>query len=599
MKNQLFKTFLLSFLTIFCCLFSAKSQNIENLINQQDWITRQKQNQIEQEKRVKEKEAIQKEYERKKEEEENQEKSESLKESEQCFKIKSIELIDANSLSKKQQKRLISPFITKCVNVKILSEIVSSIQNYYNKQGYITALALVPKQNIENGELKIQIYEGKIEKIIIGNDNLKEKIQKITAFGFLDGKTLNIKDVDQGIYQINRLSSNSATMKIEPSENEGETKIYIHNETSFPAQASISHNNLGNDFTGIYQTSFSSSIDNLLFLNDSINLNYLTNINDEKKEKNISAFSSSLSIPFGYYTFSYDFSRSEFRGSNEGINQILSITGFSQRNNAGIDRVFYNNGNLRISGNISLTTKSSASYLNKTKIETSERRLTSANFGLAISNYFKNGVNIYLKPSYIQGLKIFDAKKDEKNLEQEIPKSQFEYYKLYGSISKRFTLTKYEIPFLFSSEIDSQYSQDTLFGTEQFSVGGYYSVRGFRENFINGDSGYYARNKVNLNLGSLIAPMIKNNEDFFAKSLPYLNKISVEPFFDYGYVKNKFINQGADGRLSGAGIKTIFSQKYFNASLTFSNSISHSSLIESGTDKENKMIYFEISLNCC
>lgn len=599
MKNPLFKSLLLSFLTIFLFLFSAKSQNIDNLINQQDWITRQKQNQIEQEKRVKEKEAIQKEYERKKQEDEKQEEVQSFKESDQCFKIKSIELINANSLSKKQKKRLISPFITKCVNTKTLNEITSSIQNYYNEQGYITARALVPQQNIENGELKIQLYEGKIEKITIGNNNLKDKIQKITAFGFLDGKTLNIKDVDQGIYQINRLSSNNATMKIEPGENEGEAEIYIHNETSFPAQASISHNNLGNDFTGIYQTNFSSSVDNLFFLNDSINLNYLTNINDEKKEKNISAFSSSLSIPFGHNTFSYDFSRSEFRGSNQGLNQILSITGFSQRNNATIDRVLHIDGNLRISGNISLTTKSSASYLNKTKIETSERKLTSTNFGLTISNYFKNGTNLYLKPSYFRGLKILGANQDEKNSEREIPKSQFEYYKLYGSVSKRFTLTKYEIPFLISSEIDSQYSKDTLFGTEQFSVGGYYSVRGFRENFINGDSGYYARNKINFNLGSLIAPMITDNENFLAKSFPYISKISVEPFFDYGYVKNKFINDGADGRLSGAGIKTIFNQKYFNASLTYSNSLSHSSLIESGSDKENKMIYFEISLNCC
>jgi len=37
---------------------------------------------------------------------------------------------------------------------------------------------------------------------------------------------------------------------------------------------------------------------------------------------------------------------------------------------------------------------------------------------------------------------------------------------------------------------------------------------------------------------------------------------------DYGYVKNKYID--ADGRLAGAGLKTIFNSKYFTASLTYS-----------------------------
>jgi hemolysin activation/secretion protein len=52
--------------------------------------------------------------------------------------------------------------------------------------------------------------------------------------------------------------------------------------------------------------------------------------------------------------------------------------------------------------------------------------------------------------------------------------------------------------------MDSQISKDTLFGSEQFSVGGYYSVRGFRENYISGDHGYYFRNKANFNLGQFL-----------------------------------------------------------------------------------------------
>ena len=155
-----------------------------------------------------------------------------------------------------------------------------------------------------------------------------------------------------------------------------------------------------------------------------------------------------------------------------------------------------------------------------------------------------------------------------------------------------------EIPYTLSNEFDSQYSKQTLFGSEQFSVGGYHSVRGFRENYLTGDSGYYFRNKANFSIGSLISFFGKKTEGFIEKNLTHLNKFSLELFYDYGYIKNKHIGNEASGRLAGTGVKTIFSSRYFNGSLTYSWATNQSRLITS-TNKENKMIYFELSANCC
>lgn len=606
MKNYLRQTkkqFSILTLCFFAALLFADlsyaQTSDQNLINQQDWITRQQQNKIEEDHRLRDQETILKERNRKKKEVEKDNKLTPISGNPtECFPIKSIHLIDANSLSKRHQKKLISPFIGKCVEAKTLTEIITAIQTFYNEQGYVTARVSVPKQNIQSGNLELKILEGKIDEVIIGDNHFTDKMQEFTAFGFLEGDTLNLQDINQGIYQINRLPSNNATMKIEPAVNEGEAKVYISNKNKFPARATVGYDNLGNEFTGIHRTNFSGSIDNLFFLNDAINLSYSTNLNDDSQEKDIRSFTSGISVPFGYNTVSYDYSRSEFRGTNQGSNGPIRLTGFSERNNATIDRVLLNKGNLRISANSSLTAKSSASYLNSEKIETSQRKLTIGSISLAISNYFKNGANLYLKPSYYKGLKLLNAKQDEANLTNDIPKAQFDYFKLYASLSKRFTIPKVEIPFTISTEMDTQYSKQTLFGTEQFSVGGYYSVRGFRENYITGDSGYYSRNKANFNIGSLATPFIQKSEGFLAKNLVHLNKFSLEPFYDYGYIKNNYVSNGADGRLAGLGLKTIFNSKYFNASLTYSWATNNSRLINS-TTKENKLVYFEISTSCC
>jgi hemolysin activation/secretion protein len=101
------------------------------------------------------------------------------------------------------------------------------------------------------------------------------------------------------------------------------------------------------------------------------------------------------------------------------------------------------------------------------------------------------------------------------------------------------------------------------------------------------------RNKANFNIGSLILPLInKENPSYLAN----LNKFKLEPFYDYGHVQTRYNNAG--GRLAGAGVKTIFESQYFNASLTYSWATNRSKLL-TATQKENKMLYFEISASCC
>jgi len=509
--------------------------------------------------------------------------------------ITEINLLDANSLSSFRKKRIVAPFIGKCMQAETLANIIKAVNDYYQSKNYITTQVKVPKQNLQSGIFELQIIEGKIEKISFGKDRLIEKMQKFTAFGNAEGDVLKIDEINQGIYQINRLQSNQVVMKIEPGNEIGASIIKIDNAQKFPAKFTIGKDNLGNKFTGVERTNFSANFDNLLFLNDNLNLNYSTNLDDESQIKDIKSFSSSFSIPFKYNTFSYDFSRSEFKGQNSGQNALSTLTGFSQSNKFTLDRVLLNQTNLRLSTNASLTDKSSVSYLNGDKISTSERKLSILNLGFAASSYINNATNIYFNPSYSKGLKIMNAKKDLSNISNITPKAQFDVFKLYANFSKKFTLPKINAPATFVSECSGQYAKQTLFGSEQFSVGGYYSVRGFRESYINGDSGYYLRNKINFNIGSLITP---DGLGFFSKNLVHLNKFSVEPFYDYGYVKNKYIDSGADGRLSGAGLKTIFSNKYFNASLTYSWATNHSRLVTSNT-KENKLVYFEISASCC
>ena len=572
-------------------------------IDRQNRIIRQEQEVEEQEKRRREFDKIKKEREQlEKQKKQSNKKLEKGQKSSHCFPIKEIELINANSLSKKQKKKITSPFLAKCFDGSILGNLVQKTNTMYSLLGLTTTQVTVPKQNIVSGNLKLEITEGRIEDIILNDNKFSDKMQEFTAFGIKNGKVLDINDINQGIYQINRLSSNNAKMRIEPGVETGTSKVMINNENKFPVSAKLGYDNLGNEFTGVRRTNFSSTIDNLFFLNDQINLSYNQNLDDPSNEKDLRSFSGGVSIPFTYNTLSYNYSRTKFRGQNEGTNGPLILSGYSNSSSVALDRMLLNNTEYRISTNLSLTAKETASYLNNSKIETSERKLTIGSLAFAISKYFKNGTSLYLKPQYLRGLKLLNANQDEQGLTVDIPRSQFQLYKLYASLSKRFQIPKINAPVTLSTEMDSQISKNTLFGSEQFSVGGYYSVRGFRENFITGDHGYYLRHKASFNLGQILSPIFTKKEgnkkdySFISKNSHHLYKITMEPFYDYGYAKMKYSGQGEinSGRLSGAGLKTIFINKYFDASLTYSWALQRSNLITT-EDKENTMLYFELS----
>ena len=578
---------------------SNAQQTTADAINQQDWITRNQQNILEETRRNKELEDIEKDRARKKAEEKQELESSAAGKPlacYPCFQIKKIKLNGANYLSNSRQQELVAPFIGECFEAKILSEVVAAVNAYYQSIGNATAQVIVPQQNLQSGIFELKIIEGKIEKILLGQDKFTDKMQEFAAFGMAEGKTLNLKDVNQGMYQINRLQSNAAVMKIEPGSADGLSKIVIENNKRLPLRLTAGKDNLGNKFTGVQRTTLSSSLDNLLSLNDNINLNYATNLHDNNKNKDIKSFNGGLSIPFKYNTFSYDYSHSEFKGHLDNATES-EVTGFSKQNKVTIDRVLLNTVNLRLSTNASLTAKQSASTTAGVANDNSQRRLSVLNLGFAASYHFNDTTSLYLKPSYSKGLKVLNALQDQKNIGASVAKAQFEVFKFYASASKKITIPKINAPIILTTELDSQYAKQTLYGSEQFSVGGYYSVRGFRETYISGDSGYYLRNKANFNIGSLIAPLFsQESSNFFIKNISQLKKFKFEPFYDFGYVRNKY--NGSEGRLAGAGAKGIFESRYFNASLTYSWAVNKSNLSFS-PEKENNLVFFEISTSCC
>ncbi len=469
--------------------------------------------------------------------------------SSKCVDIKTVEFDGNTKLSNFRINRIVKPYLNKCLSVDDINKILNTITNAYIDAGYITSGAYLinPQTKLNDGILQIKIVEGTITKFT----GITEAERK-TAFPWVLGSILNLRDIEQGLDQMNRLSSNHAKMEIKANEDaNGTSQVVITNEPESPTSYSVYTDNLGSKSTGEYRLGLSLVEDNLFGINDQLNLGYTNSLTSELNEKYSRALSLGYSIPFGYWTFTNNASFSEYQTYMK-----LPVSGeklYSFGDNFSesfiIDRILSRGQNYKLSLSASMNYKKPNNYTKvldiKTKNDSSSREVAFFEYALPTTFYFDRGI-IFVKPSFVDGANFWGVEKDNGTYPQ---KAQFDAYKLYLYSNWNFGYVSYTMAF------DGQYTEDEIISSETVYIGGETSVRGFKDG-ISGDSGFYVRNDFNLNLAEIF-----KTESLWAKS------ITPSLFFDYGWVKSN--SDDSKNELSGAGTKLSFSYGMLDASVSY------------------------------
>ena len=529
-----------------------------------------------------------------------------------CKKISKFIIKKNTKISSKYiQKKFIKKHLGKCLIKTKLKKIKDNINNLYFKKGYISARVYYDPKRIFQGILEIVIEEGKIEEIELRDDSkLNDKLsyrrfsQKTLAFPFLKKRVLNLRDIEQGLDQINRLSSNNATMGIEAGKEVGYSKVIINNKVGHLTNINFSNDNSGNVSTGRYKNKLTINQDNLLGMNDNIYINHSSSNNEDKNTKYSKSTYMTGSIPLGYYTLGGSYSHSKYLMTTIGNVQTFKSSGNTETKSFYLDKVLNRGKKHKISLKAELERSDSDNYIEDTYVPVNSRRLTTANIYLNNTFYTKTG-SIYLQPSYSKGLKTMGALKDSSTLQQKDAKAQFEYYGLYGVINNNFNIPKIKVPFNHQLTFDSKYSNDSLYSTKQFGIGGRYTVRGFEESQLTGDSGYYIKNDLKINSLYLFPEKLKESNIFnfgLAKKISFnnfLSKTSLGVFYDYGYARSKVIDEAADeGYMSGTGATINYAGQYLKWDLTYAKGLHSPKFLKNidEIEEDNESIYFNLSL---
>jgi len=405
------------------------------------------------------------------------------------FIVTDIIFDGAQLLSSYQKKRLKAPYLNKEISMNEINELVHELTNTYIRKGYITTRVYIPKQNLKAGKLVLAVQEGFVEDLKVEG---LSRLQSWGVFPFLKRKALNIRHVEQGLDQLNRLQSNHATVKLIPSKGQsGGSVVLIQNRTRNRGSASVRYDTLSNADVGVLPDSVDLSYENLLRINDQWFLNYSQQFRDQEQYNN--SYSLSGLVPFRYSTLKASYSQFDYLTIIQGLSRNFNSSGKTKTVKLGGDRVIRRNllGQTSITGE--LVTKETESFIEDTKSDVGSRKLVVLNAGINHNVQLTKLGSLRGGITFFRGISRLNATQTDPAALGTDPKAQFK--KMTGQLSWRHMVPLFGMPFQLHSQWQGQYSYHTLYSSERMSIGDFSSVKGYRTS-LQGDHGLQTSSTV-------------------------------------------------------------------------------------------------------
>ena len=448
-------------------------------------------------------------------------------------------------LSQSTVREVAARYEGRCLTLTDINNLLRDISNIYIEKGYVTSRAFLPPEQTDEGTLRIMVIEGRIEKIIINEGDSDYYYRGRMAFPGLEGGPLCLWDIEQGLDQLNRLPSSRATVAMEPGASVGETVVRIAYPEERTWRIGLGMDNLGQRTTGQTQYSFSFTKDNFMGLGDqwavywteAVKLSEHELFRSEKNYGDSNSFAGYFSIPYGYWTFSTNFSRYIYETTIYGGYTSYRHNGDTTLQSFQAEKIIHRDGQSKTSIASSFAHRENNVYIEREKLSAGSYKLSTFAGSLSHTRRMLNGImNVSL--TYTRGLNWLDSRsRGESPMD---PHAKFDKYSTslywcrpFGTDEKRFAWT---------SSFYGQWSPQTLYNAERVQIGSRHTVRGFHESSIGGDKGGYLRNEISWN-----APWPK------VLSGDVLRGVQLYSSYDYGALVEDERDPFEKGEMHGVG----------------------------------------------
>ena len=424
---------------------------------------------------------------------ENKEAAAELPEEEIAFTITEIKLIGEKSEEFHWVQELLQKYQGRKIGKEGINVIVKQASNAIIAKGYVTTRVTIPEQDISKGVLTLQLIPGFVENITFADPKITARWDNVLPIR--PGDLLNIRDIEQGLEQFKRVPSQDADIKILPGKTVGQSDIVISLKRDKPWRLTLSTDDSGSEATGKIQMSTNLSIDNLFNNNDLFYASINNDLVHDGNKKGTDGKSIYYSIPYGYWTLSVGASQSNYHQTIQLYNDRFKYSGENKNINFKVQKIIERSQSSKTQLSWAINKKISRSFIEDTEFPNQRKEVTSSALGFNHRQYYGKTVLDY-EVDYQWAVPWFNSVLTE-NVAQDEPTSKYRIWTVDTTLT---TPMKFgDRQGRYSLNIRGQYTNNTLFTTDQFSIGNRYTVRGFDgEETLTAENGIYLRNEFSI-----------------------------------------------------------------------------------------------------
>lgn len=399
----------------------------------------------------------------------------------------------------------LNQYTNQKIGIQGINLLLKNINDAIVNRGYITTRVYVKEQDLTSGILTFDLAAGTIGEIGFAEKNTWGTSKN--AFSVHHGDLLNIRDLEQGLEQMKRVPSQDVDIKIEPAKITGQSNILLTIKRTKPWKLVTSIDDSGTESTGKLQTTTALEIDNLFSMNDIFNISYNADAASDGEKRGTRARSFYYSIPFGKQTLSFSKSNYDYHQTvTTAVVPFLS-SGKTENFQFSLTHLLSRDQTRKTNLEFNIIKKKRRSFIDDTEISVQRQETTAMQLGLTHKQYFGQTVlDIALR--YQKGVPWFGAKPGVTDALADNPTTQYDMYLMDLNLDTPMKLGKINGQYHLTAR--GQQTKNYIYGSEFFSIGGRYTVRGFDgEQTLSAENGLIIRNEIRL-------PVNKNSQIYMA-----------------------------------------------------------------------------------
>jgi hemolysin activation/secretion protein len=464
------------------------------------------------------------------------------------FFVKKFEIVGSTVFTPEELAEVLKPFTLRRLSFTEILAAQQAIDRLYSNRGYITSGTFLPPQKLEAGIVTIEVVEGSLEAINIQGLNrlnsgyVRSRLQIATHAPLNKDKLLNALQ----LLQLDPLIENLAA-ELTAGTRPGSSILELSLKEADPFDLTLAFDNYRAPSVGTDRRSVQLTHRNLIGFGDRLSIGYLNtdgsnSLNDLDYTIPLNAHNGTFNFRLGYTAsqiIEAPFDRFDIESANTNY-EFTYRQPLLQKptKDVAIGLTFARNDS-------QLTLAGKPEALSRGASADGETHISALRFFQEYTSRNSNQV-FALRSQFSLGIDAFDAtinddsQPDGKFLAW---RGQAQYLRLLNS---NFTL-------LLRSDL--QVANEALLSTEQFSLGGGLNIRGYRQDALLGDNGWF--NSAEIRATVLRIPQAKIS-------------LQLTPFVDFGKVWNSDDLKLDTNTLvsTGIGLRLQISD-YFTSSLAW------------------------------